>query len=91
MRLYPKDLNYATYKNVPEISTQMWSVTQESFSLPESILDKSKAHFRRLQNSPESQTVVIADLVLRQDLLAKMFSMAAQYGYFLGNRPEKFW
>jgi hypothetical protein len=30
--------------------------------MPESILDKSKARFRRLQNSPSAQTVVIADL-----------------------------
>jgi hypothetical protein len=41
-------------------------------------LDKSKACFRRLQNSPAAQTLVIADLALRQDLLAKTLSMAAQ-------------
>jgi len=48
------------------------------FALPESVLDKSKAHFRRLQNSPAAQTVVIADLALHQDLFAKTLSMAAQ-------------
>jgi hypothetical protein len=53
-------------------------VAQKSFSLPESILDKSKACFRRLQNSPAAQTLVIADLALRRDLLAKTLSMAAQ-------------
>jgi hypothetical protein len=37
-------------------------VAQKSFSLLESVLDKSKACFRRLQNSPAAQTVVIADL-----------------------------
>jgi hypothetical protein len=41
-------------------------------------LDKSKARFRRLQNSPAAQTVVTADLALRQDLLAKTLAMAAQ-------------
>jgi hypothetical protein len=45
-------------------------------------LDKSKACFRRLQNSPAAQTVVIADLMLRQDLLAKTLSMAAQMDIF---------
>jgi hypothetical protein len=43
-------------------------VAPKSFSLPESILDKSKACFRRLQNSPSAQTIAIADLTLRQDL-----------------------
>ena len=46
--------------------------------LPESVLDKSKACFRRLQNSPSAQTVVIAYLALRQAFLAKTLSMAAQ-------------
>jgi len=55
---------------------------RESFSLPESVLDKSKPCFRRLQNSPAVQTVVIADLTLRQDLLAKTLSMAAQTNTF---------
>jgi hypothetical protein len=50
---------------------------KESFSLPENVLDKSKARFRRLQNSPAAQTVVIADLALRQDLFAKTLSMSA--------------
>jgi hypothetical protein len=50
----------------------------KSFSLPASILDKSKACFRRSQNSPAVQTVVIADLALRQDLLTKMIAMAVQ-------------
>jgi hypothetical protein len=53
-------------------------VVPKSFSLPESILDKSKARFRRLQNSLAAQTLVIADLTLRQDLLAKTLSMSAQ-------------
>jgi hypothetical protein len=57
-------------------------VAPKSFSLPESVLDKSKARFRRLQNSPEAQTVVIADLTLRQDLLAKTLSMVAQLDIF---------
>jgi hypothetical protein len=48
------------------------------FSPLESVLDKSTARFRRLQNSPSAQTVVIADLTLRQGLLAKTLSMAAQ-------------
>jgi hypothetical protein len=47
-------------------------VAQKSFSLPESVLDKSKARFRRLQNSPTAQTLVIADLALRQDLFVKL-------------------
>jgi hypothetical protein len=45
-------------------------------------LDKSKARFRQLQNSPAAQTVVIADLALRQDLLAKTLAMAAQTDIF---------
>jgi hypothetical protein len=49
-----------------------------SFSPPESDSDKAKSRFRRLQNSPSAQTVVIADLMLRQYLLAKTLSMAAQ-------------
>jgi hypothetical protein len=57
-------------------------VAQKSFSLPESVLDKSKARFRRLQNSPAAQTVIIADLTLCQDLLAKTLSMAAQMDIF---------
>jgi hypothetical protein len=48
------------------------------FRLPESVLNKSKARFRRLQNSPSAQTLVIAYLALRQDLFAKTLSMAAQ-------------
>jgi hypothetical protein len=54
------------------------SVSPKSFSLHVSVLDKSKACSRRLQNSPAAQTVVIAVLALRQDLLAKTLSMAAQ-------------
>jgi len=38
------------------------SFAPKSFSLPESVLDKSKARFGRLQNSPSAQTVVIAIL-----------------------------
>jgi hypothetical protein len=56
-------------------------VAPKSFSLPESVLDKSKARFRRLQNSPSAQTLVIADLALRQDLLAKTLSMSVQMDY----------
>jgi hypothetical protein len=42
-------------------------LAQKTFSLPASILDKSKACFRRLQNSSavgcwRTQTIVIADL-----------------------------
>jgi hypothetical protein len=53
-------------------------VAPKSVSLPEIVLDKSNARFRRLQNSPSAQTVVIADLPLRQDFLAKTLSMSAQ-------------
>jgi hypothetical protein len=54
-------------------------------------LDKSKASFRRLQNSPAAQAVVIANRSgvypepvegLRQDLLTKILSMAAQIDLF---------
>jgi hypothetical protein len=45
-------------------------------------LDKPKARFRRLQNSPSAQTVVIAYLTLRQGLLAQTLSMAAQMDIF---------
>jgi hypothetical protein len=48
------------------------------FSLPESVLDKAKASFRRLQNSPAAQTIVIADLKLRQALFAETLSIAVQ-------------
>ncbi len=47
-------------------------VAQKSFSPPASVLDKSKARFRRLQNSPAAQTLVIADLTLRQDFFVKL-------------------
>jgi len=47
------------------------------FRLSEKRFDKSKARFRRLQNSPLAQTIVIADLTLRRDLLVKTLSMAA--------------
>jgi hypothetical protein len=49
-------------------------VAQKSFLLPETVLDKSKACFRRLQNSPSAQALVIAYLTLRQDSLAKTLS-----------------
>jgi hypothetical protein len=45
-------------------------------------LDKSKACFRQLQNSPSAQTLVIADLALCQDLLAKTLAMSAQMKIF---------
>ncbi len=57
------------------------------FACPESVLDKSKARFRRLQNSPAAQTVVIAHLTLRQGLLAKTLSMAAQINIWAKDRP----
>ena len=53
-----------------------------SFSLPASVLDKSRACFRRLQNSPAAHTLVIADLALRQDLLAKTLAMTAKTNSF---------
>jgi hypothetical protein len=56
-----------------ELINNKESVAPKSFSLPESVLDKSKARFRRLQNSPSAQTIVIADLALRQDLKTKRF------------------
>jgi hypothetical protein len=43
-----------------------------------SVLDKSKARFGRLQNSPSAQTLAIAYPALRQDFLAKTLSTAAQ-------------
>jgi hypothetical protein len=58
------------------------SVVPKSFSLPEIVLDKSKACFRRLQNSPLAQTLVIADLALHQDLVAKTLSMSVQMDVF---------
>jgi hypothetical protein len=58
------------------------------FHLSESVFDKSKARFRRLQNSPLAQTIVIADLTLRRDLLVKTLSMAAQMDIFVATvRP----
>jgi hypothetical protein len=45
------------------------SVAPKSFSLPASVLDKSKACFRRLQNSPAAQTLVIADLKFIPNLI----------------------
>jgi hypothetical protein len=48
-------------------------VAQKSFSLPETVLDKATACSRRLQNSLSAQTVVIADLTLRQAFLTKRF------------------
>lgn len=41
-------------------------------------MDKAKARFRRLQNSPSAQTIVIAFLSLRQVLYTKTLSTAAQ-------------
>jgi hypothetical protein len=48
----------------------------------ETVLDKAEACSRRLQNSPSAQTVVIAYLALRQALLTKTLSMAAQMDFF---------
>jgi hypothetical protein len=47
-------------------------VAQKTFVLPESVLDKSNACFRQLQNSPAAQTIVIADLALRHALYVKL-------------------
>jgi len=58
------------------------------FACPESILGKSKARFRRLQNSPAAQTIVIACLALRQDLFAKNAFNGCSNGYYLGNRAS---
>jgi hypothetical protein len=54
-------------------------------------LDKSKACFRRLQNSPSAQSVVIADLTLRQDLLANTLSMAVQIDIFWATGQLRFY
>lgn len=61
------------------------SFAPKSFSLPESVLDKSKARFGRLQNSPSAQTVVIARPALRQDFLAKTLLTAAQIDILVQN------
>jgi hypothetical protein len=42
------------------------------FAYPESVLDKPKARFRRLQNSLSAQTLAIAYLTLRQGLFVKL-------------------
>jgi hypothetical protein len=42
------------------------------FACPKSVLDKPKARFRRLQNSPSAQTLATADLTLRQGLFVKL-------------------
>jgi hypothetical protein len=57
-------------------------VAPKSFLLPESVLDKSKACFRRFQNSPSVQTLVIAYLTLRQELLAKTLSKQLKMDIF---------
>jgi hypothetical protein len=51
---------------------------QNHFRCRKSVLDKSKAHFGLLQNSPLAQTLVIARSALRQDFLAKTLLTAAQ-------------
>jgi hypothetical protein len=61
-------------------------VAQKSFSLPKSILDKSMVRFRRLQNSPAAQTLVIADPTLRQVLFAKTLSRPLKW-ISLGQHP----
>jgi hypothetical protein len=71
-------INVSRAKIIQRSNSYRWSAAQTSFSLPESVLDESTTRFRRLQNSPSAQTVVIADLSLRQTLLAKTPSMAAQ-------------
>jgi hypothetical protein len=48
------------------------------FRCRKSVLDKSKARFGRLQNSPSAQTVAIAYPALRQDIMAKTLLTAAQ-------------
>jgi hypothetical protein len=56
------------------------------FALPKTFFDKSMARSRRLQNSPPSadQTVAIASLPLRQDLLAKNVLMTTQRDFLFG-------
>ncbi len=65
-----------------EFISALQACAQKSFSLPESVLDKSKTCFRRLQNSPAAQTLVTTYLTLRQALLAKTLSMTAQMDIF---------
>jgi len=57
----------------------------KSFSLPQSVLDKSKARFGRLQNSPSAQTVAIAHPALRQDLFAQTLLTATQKDILVQN------
>jgi hypothetical protein len=70
---------FNTVKNVLLVKNH---VAQKSFLLPENVLDKSKACFRRLQNSPSAQTLVIADLTLRQDFNSQNALKAAQMDVF---------
>jgi hypothetical protein len=63
---------------IRQLSRMNGLLPKHPFSRPESVLDKSKAYFRRLQNSLTAQTVVIANLTLRQVLLTKTLSMASQ-------------
>jgi hypothetical protein len=70
---------FNTVKNVLLVKDD---VAPKSFSLPESVLGKSKACFRRLQNSPSAQTLVIAYLTLRQDSLAKTLSRQLKRIFF---------
>ena len=56
------------------------------FACLKTFFDKSKARSRRFQNSPfKAQTVEIAYLPLRQDLLAQNVLKTAQRNFYLGN------
>jgi hypothetical protein len=59
------------------------------FALSKTFFDKSMARSRRFQNSPPSadQTVEIASLPLRQDLLAKNVLMTAQRDFLFRQKP----
>jgi hypothetical protein len=61
---------------------------QNHFRCRKSVLDKSKARFGRLQNSPSAHTLVIARPALRQDCMAKTLSTAAQIDILAQNTME---
>ena len=66
------------------------------FALSKTFFDKSKACSRRVSATLHfvsklalrAQTVEVADLPLRQDLLAKNVLMTAQRNFCLGNNPS---
>jgi hypothetical protein len=61
---------------------------QNHFRCRKNVLDKSKARFGRLQNSPSAQTFVIAHPALRQDCMAKTLLTAAQIDILTQNMLE---